>query len=63
MFTISVAVRVINYPFRNSISTEDSIFRHDTTGSAEHWIMQTKRFTKAGLEVDHTMVDQKMVDR
>jgi len=49
--TISSLLK-INYPFGHSISTEDRIFWHHSTGSTKHGIMQTKRLAKTGLEVD-----------
>jgi len=51
------------YPFRNSISAEDRVLGHDSTGSAKHRIVQTKRLSEAGLEVDQDDRTEESVGR
>jgi len=48
----ATADEITVYPFRDSVSTEDRIFRHDSTRSPEHRIVQPEGLSKTGLEVD-----------
>lgn len=55
MPVFATADEITVYPFRDSVSTEDRIFRHDSTRSPEHRIVQPEGLSKTGLEVDHLL--------